>query len=235
MNSTTDVEKLRSIIGLCRSVGIEVVVFQDNKVLGANEARNLAIISEHDIPLAASMGIGRVSELDKRLAMFDSPVAEVKVTDRGEVAILTLKSGKMKAQFRCTSLTMLERRYPKTNEDPAFAAITLPKIEVAQFSRAVKTFGSAKVVLKIDRSGLVRLECNDSVNDLFTLDLEHPASFLGEEEGAVFSYSAGNFTQVIDLGAKEQDEVTMVMGESGSLTTLVRGHTLVIAPNVNEE
>lgn len=235
MNSASEVEKLRSIIGLCRSVGIEVVVLVDNKVLGANDARNLAIISEHDISLPASMGIGRVSELDKRLAMFDEPTAEVKITDKGEIAVLTLKSGKMRAQFRCTSLAMLERRYPKTNEDPAFAVITLPKAEVVQFSKAVKTFGSSKVVLKVDRSGLVRLECIDSVNDQFTLDLEHPASFMGEEEGVVFAYMATNFTQVLDLGAKEQDEVTVVVGESGSLTTLVKGHTLVIAPIVNEE
>lgn len=234
----TEVEKLRDVISTCRQVGIEVVVFDNGRILGANDARNLAIISESSIPFQdeVKLGIARVSELDKRLSLFSEAEATLKISEKGEISIITFSAGKSKAQFRCTSLALLERRYPKENSDQPLAVVGLNKAEVAQFCKAAKTFGAASVVLRVDRVGGSHLECSDqAVGDRFTLDIEKNSQFLDEVEPFVFTYVAQNFCQLVDLAAKDQDEVDLVIGRVGSLTTMVKGHTMVAAPIVNEE
>jgi hypothetical protein len=233
-----EVEKLRDIISICRQVGIEVVVVDGKQVLGANEARNLAIISETDISFqdGVKLGIGRVSELDKRLNLFAEAEATLKVSEKGEISVITFSAGKSKAQFRCTSLALLERRYPKENADQPLAVVGLNKAEVAQFYRAVKTFGAASVVLRVDRTGGSYLECSDqAVGDRFTMDLEKSSQFLDEAEPFVFTYVAPNFCQLVDMAAKDSEEVDLVIGQAGSLTALVKGHTFVASPLINEE
>lgn len=235
--ASNEVEKLKSIIALCRQVGIEVVVIAEGKVLGANEARNLAIISETDFiqSTGLKLGIGRVSELEKRLSLFSEADATIKSTDKGEISVITLSSGRTKAQFRCTGMALLERRYPRGNNDEQHVVVTLSKNEVSQFTKAARVFSSAKVVMKVDAVGTCRIECADSVNDQFVMDLEKPVSFVAEDDAAVFTYVANNFCQAIDLAAKDLDEVDLVIGKAGSITVLVKGHTLVLAPSVNEE
>jgi len=101
--------------------------------------------------------------------------------------------------------------------------------------KGAKTFGASTVVVKVDRSGLVRLECTDSVNDQFTMDIEAAADFVDEAEPAVFTYNADNFCLLVDMASKELDTASLVVGEAGSLTTIVKGHALVITPGINEE
>ena len=236
MNFTKqDVEQLRVILGVCRIGNIESFVLTDGKVRGSNDKRNMAIISDADLSLdkELKMGVGRLSDLDKRLSMFTEVDIEYKTNSRGEVAQLTMQSGRSKAQFRCTSEAMI--KYPKSNDDAALVVVTMSKAEVAQLSKATKTYGSETVLVKVGREGSVHIECADSTNDQFSIDLEKAAEFIDESEPAVFTYVASNYCTIIDAVVKDADSVDLVIGQMGSITVLVKGHTLMIMPIVNED
>lgn len=236
--SSSMVDNFKRVITVCKQVGIEVVVLAENRVMGANGARNLAIISDSGLNLAddVKVGIGRLSELEKRLGMFSEKIdISCKLNDKSEVALMSLSSGKMKAQFRCTSMTMLDRKYPKTNEDPPENVLTLHKSEVAAITRAIKTYGSANVIVKVNRNGSAQLECSDSSNDQFTIDIEKGVEQNEAGQAVLLTYNAANFCQVLDLAAKDEDEIPLVIGGYGSMTAQVKGFSIVMVPNMNEE
>lgn len=230
-----DTSKLREALAACKTGGIESFMLTAGLVRGTNAKRNMAILSPIELSLSpdVKLGVGRLAELEKRLAMFEQPTIELKLNAKNEVAQLSLSSGRTKAQFRCTAESMI--KYPKSNDDQPLAVITLSRVEVAQLTKAVRTYGSEAVLVKIGREGAVHLECSDSTNDQFSMDAEKTAEFIEDAESNVFTYPATNFCGAADAVAKDSDEVQLVFGQIGSITVAVRGYTLLIMPIVNEE
>lgn len=236
--TTNDIEKLRTALAAAKVISSDVAVIGDGKILGANAQKDAAIMSELQlsIPIEAKIGIGRLQELDKRLALFgESLEAELKQNDRGDVISITLMSGRSKMQFRCTSLNMLEKKYPKQNEDTPVVIVTLLKNEISQVSRAAKTLGAETIVIKVASSGAVHIECVDSNNDQFVINPEKQAEFVDEADTVVFVYSADRLTSLLDAGSKDYDEMALVIGEYGSLTGIIKGHSLIIMPQATGE
>ncbi len=231
--SPRDIEELKAILAACKVVGVDGIVIHEGQARGAKPSLDAAVLTRADLTVseALKLGIGRVTELEKRLAIFPGPVEiDGKSNERGDVSLLTLSSGRTKVQFRCTSEALM--RYPKSNDDQPFAVIQLARAEVLQISRAVKTLGATQLVLQVGRTGAVRLECLDSARDMFDIELTEPAEFIGEAGSAVQTYLAALLVDVLDAGAKETETVTFVLGEVGSVTGTVRGHTVVIFPQI---
>jgi hypothetical protein len=234
--SSTQVTELRSILSTCKSVGIDAVVFAAGKVMGANDKRTLAIISESlVVPAgAAPIGVGRITELSKRLDLFGDDVSiDGKEGQKGEMSQLTLSSGRTKAQFRCTSTSMIP--HPKSNEDPPHCVVTLTPDEAKTLHRAIKTFAAEVAVIRITAGGEVHIECSDSTNDQYSTVLSTPAEFVGEAETVLFTYAASNLSTALEAGARESEAAELVVGEAGSITAMVKDRSVVIIPNANEE
>lgn len=234
--TNTDVDQLKQILAACKVVGVDGIVINEGKARGAKPSLDAAVLTDTTLSIdpALKIGIGRVSELDKRISIFQGTVdIEGKSNDAGDVTMLTLSSGKTKVQFRCTSASLM--RYPKSNDDQPVAMITFTKTEIAQAQKAVKTLGSENIVLQISRAGTASLECSDSANDRFTIELEKEVEFVEEAEGIVQTYLAGMFVDLIAEAAKDEVEVTIVLGEAGSITTTVKGQTLLIFSQIGDE
>lgn len=232
----TDIAELKSILAACKLVGVDGIVIHEGLARGAPSSLNAAILTEAKLSFSTDLriGIGRVNELEKRLNIFSGPVEiEGKTNDKGDVSMLTLSSGKTKVQFRCTSANLM--KYPKSNEDQPIAVVTFNKVEVQQANKAVKTLGSESVVIQISRAGVVKLECVDSSNDRFDIELAKEAEFVEEAEGIVQTYLASTLVDVLDAACKNAEETTIVIGEAGSITTKAGGHTLLIMPQINGE
>ena len=232
----TDVDTLKSILTVSKIIGVEGIVIHEGMARGAKPSLDAAILTEADLSISkdSKIGIGRVSELEKRISIFQGTVdIEGKSNDAGDVSMLTLSSGKTKVQFRCTSANLM--RYPKSNEDQPVAVITFNKSEVQQAAKAAKTLGSENIVIQISRAGTVSLECSDSSNDRFTIELEKEVEFIEDAEGIVQTYLAGMFVDVLDAACKDSDEVTIVLGESGSITAKIKGHTVLIMSQISGE
>lgn len=232
----TDIEELKSVLTACKIIGVDGVVIHQGMARGAKVSLDAAILSPHKLTMSEDirMGVGRVDELLKRLSIFSGPIdVEGKTNDAGDVAMLTLSSGKTKVQFRCTNANLM--KYPKSNEDQPVAVITFSKAEVQQAAKAAKTLGSEKMVIQISRAGTVTLECVDSSNDRFSIELAKEVEFIEEAEGIVQTYLAGLLVDVLDAGVKDADEISVVLGEAGSLTATAKGHTLLVMSQINGE
>jgi len=231
-----DIESLKSALAATKVVGVEGIVFNDGKVMGARISLDAAIISASgmDFNPEFRLGVGRVDELEKRLALFSGPIEiDAKVSDAGDVSLLTISSGKTKVQFRCTSAALM--KYPKKNNDPAFAVVYLSRAEAQQASKAAKSLKSDRLLLQVGRDGNVRLECVDSSNDRFEIELAKQADYMDEADSAVHSYIANVLTDVLDAAAKDAEEINLVLGADGSITTTARGHELIVFPQINGE
>lgn len=238
MNLTeSDVQKLRDILSLCKTVGIDSVVLSGGKVMGAAASKKLAIIAQsgfEQVDIAVPIGIGRLVELEKRLAIFGDQVAiSGEVGKSGEIMRLTMAAGRSKAQFRCTATSMI--KHPKENADVPLTVVSLSKTEVQQLVKAAKTFGAETIIFKISSAGDVHIECVDSTNDQFSTGTEKKAEFVEEAENVLFTYLVSYLTTVLDVGTKDADSIDLVFGQAGSITVLVKGFTLMIMPNINED
>ncbi len=237
MNFTeADVEELRGILSLCKTVGIDSCVLSGGKVMGAASSRKLAIISETKLSIdpTVNVGIGRLIELEKRLSIFGGPVAiSAEIGKSGEVSRITMQSGRSKAQFRCTATGLI--KYPKSNDDIPLVVVTMSKAEVAQLVKAAKTFGAETMMFKIASSGDVHIECVDSTNDQFSTGTDKPAEFIGEADTVLFTYLVSYLGTVLEVGTRDADSIDLVFGQAGSITALVRGVTLMVMPNINED
>lgn len=235
--SQTDVEILRSILTLCKTVGVDSIVLSGGKVMGAAASKKLAIIAHtglEQLDIATPVGIGRLAELEKRLSIFGDNVSISGETGKsGEMMRLTLSSGRSKAQFRCTATSMI--KHPKENADVPLVVATMSKGEVQQLVKAAKTFGAETIIFKISSAGDVHIECVDSTNDQFTTGTEKPAEFVDEADNVLFTYLASYLTTVLDVGTRDADSIDLVFGHAGSITALVKGYSLMIMPNINED
>lgn len=237
MNLTNnDVEQLRAAFQICRVAGIDAVVVTDNQIRGVTPSTKMAVISQASFSFDSTIkiGIGRISEFEKRLNIFAGAVeADGKLNDSNEVSVLTFGAGRSKVQYRCTSERMI--KYPKSNEDEVVATITAKKVEVQQIARAVKTLGAEQLTLAIGRNGSVRFECSSPTNEMFSTELEATVHFENDPQGIVHIYEGDRFATVLDAAARDAEEVTIVVGEFGSSTMSIKGHTVVALPEANQE
>ncbi|MBT9138803.1 MAG: hypothetical protein DDT31_01380 [Syntrophomonadaceae bacterium] len=235
--SPKDVETLRSILTLCKTVGVDSIVLSGGKVMGAAASKKLAIITDtcfEQLGVITPVGIGRLAELERRLTIFNDSVSISGETGKsGEMTRLTLSSGRSKAQFRCTATSMI--KHPKENTDVPLVVVTMTKAEVQQLVKAVKTFTAETIIFKISPAGDVHIECVDSTNDQFTTGTEKAAEFIDETTSAFFTYLASYLTTVLDVGTREADSIDLIFGHAGSITALVKGYLLMIMPNINED
>jgi hypothetical protein len=129
-------------------------------------------------------------------------------------------------------------KYPKLNDDAPLAMISFSKPEAQQISRAVKTLGAETIVLQVNREGTVKLECSDTANDRFSIELQAPAEFDTDHESAVQTYLADLFISLLDANAQQgfgalgQIDATFVLGQEGSITSIARNHTLLLFPQI---
>lgn len=232
----TDIVELKSILSACKLVGVDGVVIHEGLARGAPPSLNSAILTEAKLSISPDLriGIGRVSELEKRLNIFSGPVEiEGKANDKGDVSMLTISSGKTKVQFRCTSASLMT--YPKVNEDQPIAMITFNKNEVQQLNKAVKTMAATDIVIQISRAGVVKLECSDATNDRFDIELGQEVEFVEDADSVVQTYVASILVDVLDAACKNLEEITILLGEAGSITATANGHTLLVLPQINGE
>jgi len=231
--TSDDIVILKSILEACKVLEIDGIVITEGMVRGAKPSLDAAIISKCPMSIseALKIGIGRVKELDKRLAVFTLNCSiEGKSNDSGDVSLLTIQEGKTKMQFRCTSANLM--KYPKSNDDVPVATVTFNKVEANQISKAVKTLGSETVVLHISRTGVAKIECVDSSNDKFEIELSSQVKYADEENSLVQTYLAGMFIDVIDTMARDSEAISFVVGEVGSITAVLKGHTCMIMPQI---
>lgn len=233
---SADIDQLKNVITACRIADIDSVMITDNKVRGVSSTGKMAILTEVPFTFDPSikLGIGRLSEFEKRLSIFATEtIIEGKLNEKNEASLLTIASGKSKVQFRCTSERFI--KYPKANEDPPACVVSATKAEINQLARAAKTLGAETLTMAIDKLGNVKFECSSPANETFISEINSKAEFVNDTESCVNIYSGSLMASVLDAAVRDCDSLGIVVGEYGSLTIQLKGLTILAMPESNQE
>lgn len=232
-----DVIEFRKALMAANKAKLESFVIHEGLVRGLNEATNAAIFSEIQFSFSKEIQLGAVklNELEKRMGLFgDDLIIEGEVNDANKVRRLTFRGKSSKVDFRCTDARLIT--YPKTNEDEAFAVVTLTKAEASLLSKGVKLIGGEELTLHIKRDGGVHIECADTNNDRFELDLEAKAEFIDEPGSLARTYDAGSkssFLPMIDHLARDNDEVSLVFMRTGNISMKLYNLDMLAIPRIH--
>lgn len=231
-----DVDQLKIAIAVCRIADIDSVMITDNKIRGVAASGKMAILSKAVFTFdpTIKLGIGRLSEFEKRLSIFaNETTIEGRLNETDEVSLLTIASGKSKVQFRCTSERFI--KYPKSNDDAEKCVVNVSKVEINQIARAAKTLAAETLTLAVDKLGNVKFECSSPTNETFISEINSKAEFVNDAESCVHIYSGSLLASVLDAAARDIDDLNIIVGEFGSITVSLKGHTILAMPETNQE
>ena len=234
-----DNRKIRAALAACKLADIDLAVISEGKIRGLSESRNAAIISalELSVDPSVQIGITRLSELIKRLELFgDEILIEGEIREsKNMMAKLNIRGKAGKIEFRCTDVALIDKKYPKANNDQPSAVLIFTKTEVALISRAVKTLGAEQLTIQVKRDGAVHLESLDTSSDRFETDLSTPAQFVDEPYPSVFSYitsSSGVLLTLLDHSVRESNSSELVMMKSGNTQIKIFNHDITAIPRI---
>lgn len=231
-----DLIRIRTAFAAARSAGVEAVMISEKKIRGISPTGKAAIIADIGIDTGiAKIGIGKIAELEKRLAIFSTEMtAECTVNANNDCSLLAIKAGRSSIQFKCTSEKFI--KYPKSITDPATATLILTKAEVQQIIKAIRTLGAEILTIQIKKSDLsVHVECTSMTHETYKTDIESEAAFEDEAQNIVQTYDGNCISQVLDAASRDSDVIGLILGEGGSLTTMIGNHTMIIMPEANNE
>lgn len=219
-----NLQQLKKALAVCKIGGLTTVVFHNGMIMGLGERKHSAIFMPYEIglPPDVALGVGNVSELQKRIELFENGEMELDVNDSKVVRKMTLKGGIGKIDFRCTDPKHI--RYPKTNNDVGLVDIYMTKEELSLISRGMRVVKAEHITFQVKRDGGVHVEALDENNDKFELDLQNEADFDGGDSfPSVNSYdSSSNGVFMSILEAADVDD------KGGVAITLTRANQFQI-------
>lgn len=229
-----DIVNLVQAIDVCTVGGIEDVVIEEGNIFGVNQSKTFAIISNFKIPnLGQKAGITKIASLKSILDVFKDKdlFLETEETDRGEIRLFTIKSGKSKADFRCTNTSLLKP--PRKINDEGFCEISVIKSEMAEMLSMLKVIGPTTVTLSVMKNGNVSLAGNGNGGNTFRCDVESKADFRSDEQTVTHHYETGIFSSLIRAMNNSYDSYGLFLGENGTLSCVLNGHRVTMLATID--
>ena len=229
--STKSVIQLEAILQTAVIGGIDALIFEDGAARGMNADKSFAMIANDNIPeLPQKMGLSKISSLLSRMALFKSDMnIDVKESERGEISVIEISSGKNKVQFRCTSTILIKA--PKSINDTLGCKVMLTKQESKTLLDAIRVMGAKTASLTIMKNGTTRFNLLDDSHNDFTLVLEQESV---REDTVVFPYKTDVLVSLI-RNKSELNEIVLDIGEMGTIKTDINGYSVTVIPEISED
>jgi hypothetical protein len=238
--SNTDLQNLHAVLVTCGIADIDGVQLDDGWARGANAEGSCLIISNQQVPKLGGnkAGIVYLSKLRQRLELFmtngafdDSVAVEAKASERvAEVAQLIITRGRDKLEWRCAPASMVKA--PKGVNDEAAALLTVNRQQLKLLLDGLRLIDASRLVLAVRPDGTATFQiAGPSENLVITNDA--PAELIGELDQSMVHYYLPKVLSSVLRAAGE--EVTLAVGLQGTITVIVRGHTLILMPQVGAE
>lgn len=234
--SSDDLSNLTRLLATCSVCNIDSVIIADGLIRGVNESKTCALISGVNVPaFSQRIGLARIGALKSRLDLFSSnnqTVINTRESERGEITMLEISSGRNNVQFRCTATSLIKA--PSSINDEPCASVFLDRQEVRSVLDAVRVMGSKKVSIVVRPSGDVSVELCDASNDSFKIGLKNPVEFLSEPltSTVVQYYQADIFSSI--FRNIDSDVCTLILGVAGTLSVDLNSHAVTLIPQINE-
>lgn len=227
---TASTDALHGALKAAKLLGVEAVALEDGVISGITEASEAAYIAPLGIlPPGVVLGIARVSELEKRLSLFEKDATmELLVSDNHDVLSITTSAGRSKVQFRCSRAKLIQ--HPKRLEDEAAFSISLSKEEAQFLVKGIKALGGETATVRVSPGGKVTVESADATNDVFTHELEAAAVQLSELNSAAQVYRSALLVTIISALISEEGNLLKLGADIGSLSVPAKGGDIIILP-----
>ena len=229
------IKNLQDLLSLCSIADIESVVIEDNAIRGISEDKSCVIISDKNIPdfgEGAKIGLSRLGVLATRISLFkddDQMTVDAKINDRNEVSTLEISNPSAKIQFRCTSPSLI--RAPKKVNDEASFSVSINKEDIPFIISGAKSMSSKRVTIAGKANGIY-LEFTDTNQDVCSIKVSEP-----NDKIVAVQLPANSFLSLLKTASGYNDEekqVTIVVGEVGSVNFAVGAHSIIILPLAQE-
>lgn len=244
LNSET-IEQLNQLLTVSSLVSIDNIIIEDGIARGVNEDKTVVLISDQNIPSFGEgnkVGLSRLSMLATRLNLVkgkDGDVqVEVKTASNKDVTHLEISGSGAKVQYKCTASNLIKA--PKAVNVLPTWKIDIPVEQLNLIQNGANAMGSKKAILNRKGGKEVFIEFVDTNQDAFTLQIADSASFIGEEEMPnpvfIYYYPAKLLVSLLKAAsADNQKDITIIIGNVGTLQAVVSGHMLTVIPTMNND
>ena len=230
----TTIDTLDNLLQTCNILGFTRFIILPNKIGACDEKRVVGMIvnGSFDYFEGRSLGVNRVKVLKDRLALAKSLGAiNLESTDsatNGDISMLQISSGRSKSQFRCAATELI--KVPKGLVSTDAYSFMIPFDLIPAISQAESSMASEKMVIASKNGKDVSIELVDSTKDVYTFDLDRPASCLktdGPPMSFCYGYTAKTLLPVLKEAAKAgSSHVEVTLGHKGMLFVSVNGYSI---------
>lgn len=227
---------LDNLLTTLASVGIDKVIIEPGKIRAIDEMKTVGTITDQNVPDldGKTVAVNRIKGLKDRisLAKAQGDVAITASLDAGGTVInqFEIAAGRSKSQFRCANVDSV--KVPKTFNDTPTYDVPLAKSLIPLISQANSTAGAKTITIASKDGKAVTIELVDDTKDVFTFDVEKPATSLtGTTSGFCFKYMSSALQALLNGAAKTStDDVTVTIGQQGILFVDVAGYRFFTLP-----
>jgi len=236
--SQDSIAKLASLIQTSQTAGIKKLVIESGKIRGIDEKQSVVIISTDNVPDfgGKQIGINRIDNLADRLNLVKNQgTLEIEATEasnKQDISILELSSGKTKAQFRCASVEAV-KGVPKNITDTLVWEIKIDAKTLPVIAQAITAMGAEAVTIASKDGKVVSIELVDTNKDIFTTDLTEAPVWIGTsvaQSSFCKKYPAKTFVSLLKEGLKSDPSLSLKLGEGGIFSFKVNGFDFFVLP-----
>jgi len=237
--STIAVQNLYDLFTTCAVADIDQLLIDEGWARGVNEERSCLIISDFQVPAfgGAKCGLTRLSELRRRFELFmlggkfeEGFSVEAAISERAaEVARLNLALGKDRLEWRCAPASMVPA--PKSVNDEPACIISVNRRQLALMLNGLRLAASSKLTLSVRPDGTATFQVVAASDNLIITN-DTPAELVTElEQSMVHHYLPKVLSSILRVVG---DEASLAVGVGGTITTIVRGHPLILLPQIGD-
>lgn len=236
-----DIAKIASHIDAAKICGISTIVFNNHFAYAMSDNHSACIVSpcELSIPKAVSIGIGSISDFEKRFSNYQSSaVMSLEVRSDNKTKSVTFRTSKSKMTFRCTDHSKIT--YFRNVDDEDCGAFEISKDEAVEIKKAISTMLKPEYVfLSISSKGDVVIKVRDQNNDEFECFLDSP--FTPFDGHATMTYMnkfdcKGPFMTSMQEFIKNGDRIGFTVTESGNIKAIFDSQVEVyLIPSITSE
>lgn len=238
--TTESIQRLDQLVQTAMIAGIKKLVIEQDKIRGIDEKQSVAILTKEQVPdlEGHQIGITRLEQLAARLNLVKSQ-GDLKIEaaestgNKDDISLLDLQAGKAKAQFRAASVEAV-KGVPKNITDTLVWEVKVTSKLIPILSQGVTAMAAETITIASRDGVVVSFECVDANKDVFTMDAEDPAVWVGTGSPASSfcqKYPAKTLIALLKEGARTTDPLSIFVGEGGILSLKVNGFDMFVIPN----
>ncbi len=233
--SRADAVNLNNLLATAAIAGIESIVIDNGFASGYTNQKTIFVSNSEEIPkLTQKIGLGRINHLRSRLDLVASNsdmYIDAKESDRGEISMLELISGKTKIQYRCMATSLIKA--PKGSGDDGWRIVNINKTQSQLILNSVKVMGAKDLTLIIKKEGTIIFQISDAIHDQMTVELDNLIENIEEVDpndvqSVIYKYETDVLLPLLRAAQTNDGEISFLVGAEGTVHLILNDHSIYV-------